>query len=557
MKKLGLALAIAVASMGAARAADLPTKKEVPPAPVNCFASLWTYLNSSPADCPLSYGPFTLYATLDWGFGWESHGAGYNAAFNNGVSNIVTKQSGIHSQWLQTPNGLSQSVVGLKMSQPLGAFNPYFAGWSLIGTWELGFNPYYGYLADAQRSQVQNNGKALTLQNANADSSRTGQYDNSQRFIGISNKAYGTLTVGRVNTLSLDAINSYDPMMGSYAFSPLGYSGSFAGFGDTEAARVNTAVKYRVDIPYPSFYGANFRLGGLVQWGGYDQGNGTNGLYQGQVGGDFNVFEGYPYGGVLSMDLIGSFAKDAVNVGTFTGTCGTLTSGPFAGQSGCASAFETNSALRFYNNTDVQGTLSNNTGILFTAKYQVQALTLYGGYSWLKQTNPSDSFQNGFTTIGGWNVPAFVTGLPTTWSIENKYNIPRIAPYFWVGAKYAITPQLDVIGAFYYQQQSFFNSVGAATAGSLQNPGSSAPAACVGTNTAFTEPNGNTFHVGRISSGNCPGTQDFISALIDYRPLKRVDLYAGVMVSNVYGGFANGFQVQQTINPTAGLRIKF
>jgi hypothetical protein len=29
------------------------------------------------------------------------------------------------------------------------------------------------------------------------------------------------------------------------------------------------------------------------------------------------------------------------------------------------------------------------------------------------------------------------------------------------------------------------------------------------------------------------------------------------MVSNVYGGFANGFQATQNIAPTAGLRIKF
>ena len=104
-------------------------------------------------------------------------------------------------------------------------------------------------------------------------------------------------------------------MGGSYAFSPLGFSGSYAGFGDTEAARANTAVKYRVEIPEPSFYGANFRLGGLVQWGGYDQGNGTNGLYQGQAGADFNLFQGNPYGGVLSMDFIGSWAKDVANYG--------------------------------------------------------------------------------------------------------------------------------------------------------------------------------------------------------------------------------------------------
>src|SRR5580658_729672 len=62
MKKLGIALAIAIAAASAAHAANLPTTKpaEAPP-PVNCFASIWTYLDSTPADCPLSWGPFTVY----------------------------------------------------------------------------------------------------------------------------------------------------------------------------------------------------------------------------------------------------------------------------------------------------------------------------------------------------------------------------------------------------------------------------------------------------------------------------------------------------------------
>ena len=401
---------------------------------------------------------------------------------------------------------------------------------------ETGFNPYYGYLADAQRSQVQNNGRALTLQGANADLSRTGQWDNSQGFIGLSNKTYGTITVGRVNSLSLDAINSYDPMGGSYAFSPLGFSGSFAGFGDTEAARANTAVKYRLNY-------LNYRVGGLVQWGGYDQGNGTAGMYQGQVGADFNLFAGSPFAGTLSMDAIGSYAKDVVNIGTFTGSCATLTKGPFAGQTGCTSGIP-----MFYSNTDVQATLSNNTGFLLTAKYKTNALTVYGGYAWLKQANPSDDFLNGFQTIGGWNVPATIPAtipgaaklFPTQWTNFTNFNVPRIAPYFWVGAKYAITPQLDVTGAFYYLQQSDFN-----------------PTACVGTLTSFVQPDGNKFSVGRINNSRCAGTEDAISVLIDYRPVKRVDLYAGMMISNVYGGLANGFQAAQNIAPTAGLRVKF
>ena len=59
------------------------------------------------------------------------------------------------------------------------------------------------------------------------------------------------------------------------------------------------------------------------------------------------------------------------------------------------------------------------------------------------------------------------------------------------------------------------------------------------------------------TAASAPAQTDFISFLIDYRPVKRVDLYAGVMVSNVYGGLANGYQVTQTITPTAGIRIKF
>jgi hypothetical protein len=37
------------------------------------------------------------------------------------------------------------------------------------------------------------------------------------------------------------------------------------------------------------------------------------------------------------------------------------------------------------------------------------------------------------------------------------------------------------------------------------------------------------------------GNQDAVSLLVDSPPLKRMDLYAGVMISNVYGGWPSGF----------------
>jgi predicted porin len=534
MKRFGIVVAAVVGVAGLAHAADLPTAKpaEAPPK-ANCFSSLWTYLNSTAAECPLSYAGFTFYATLDAGLGYNTNGAAWSPTYAQAVNSFVTKVS--HGpKWLWTPNGINQSVIGIAMSEPI----PWFPGWSLVGTVEAGFDPFSGELANGQRSLVQNNGKALVLQGTNSDSSRNGQFDNSQGFIGISNKTFGTLTVGRVNSLSLDGLISYDPMGSAYAFSPFGSSGSFAGFGNTETNRANTAVKYRVS--YMNFHGA-----GLVQWGGYDQGNPTTGLYQGNVGADFNLFGGTPYAGLLSLDFTGSYAQNAVNLSNFTGTCATLTKGPFKGETGCS-----NGIPLFYGADDLKATLSNNTGTQLLAKYKWGPVTVSGGWLWWQQANPSDTFLNGFETAGGYSVPATIFPInktiaklfPTQWVNSTNYNDIRVVNVPFFGVKYAINSQLDVTGAFYYETQNNFNS-------------STTP--CKVAPTTFVYPNGTTSTVLRTNNIACAGTQDAISFLIDYRPVKRVDLYAGLMISNVYGGLANGFQATQNIAPTAGLRIKF
>ena len=131
---------------------------------MNCFSSLWTYLSSSPAECPLSYAGFTVYATLDAGLGYSSNGAPWSPTYANGVYSFVGKQS-YGSKWLWTPNGINQSVIGINMNEPI----PWFPGWSLVGALETGFDPLSGELVNGPRSLVQNNGQALTLQSANSD----------------------------------------------------------------------------------------------------------------------------------------------------------------------------------------------------------------------------------------------------------------------------------------------------------------------------------------------------------------------------------------------------
>jgi hypothetical protein len=72
--------------------------------------------------------------------------------------------------------------------------------------------------------------------------------------------------------------------------------------GDTENAKYTTAAKYRLNI-------GNFRVAALGQFGGYEQNNGSDGAWEGQLGGDFRLGPG-----TLSLDAIYDYSKDAVNI---------------------------------------------------------------------------------------------------------------------------------------------------------------------------------------------------------------------------------------------------
>ena len=315
---------------------------------------------------------------------------------------------------------------------------------------------------------------------------RSGQWDNSQGFIGFSNKTYGTIVGGRVNTLGLDGLVAYDPMGSAYAFSPFGYSGSYAGFGDTEMTRSNTAIKYHGDF-------MNFHANGLVQIGSYNQGNPSTSMYQAGIGADFaNLLPNTVVAGTFSFDAIGGLCQNAVNVSTFTGTCAVIKSGPDKGETACTSGIP-----KFYDQSDVKATLSNNTGVFLLGKYKFAQfpLTISGGWEYIKQANPSGTFPDGFQTIGGYNVPGTITGnkaFPTQCISYTAYNANRIANVFFFGGKYAVTPQLDVATAYYYLEQNNFNS-------------SATP--CALANSTIVQPNGQILVVSRVNNSSCAGSQ--------------------------------------------------
>jgi predicted porin len=526
MKRLGIAL-IAAGFASFTHAADLPTTKASEKAKPNCWASIWDWLNTSAANCPISAYGITLYGTLDVNATYLNEGVNKSPAADK--VNYSIQRNAYESKLLAGFNGLSASVIGLRMKEDLARVG--LPGWSLVGVLEAGVNPYSGMFLSGPRSLAYNNARPANtapFQNANFDGSRAGQWDNSQGFLGISNPVYGTLTFGRTNSLALSVTSAYDPVA-STAFSTLGFSAAFSGFGSSPSVRPNTAVTYRLTYQ-------DFRAAVQAQVGSYGIGNATNGMYQAQLGADF---------GSLSLDGVLSWANDAVSLSSFGGSnIACLTP---------ANCFINVNNQYFDPNTVLRATLSNNLGGELVARYKLDPapLTLFGGWIYARQMNPSDDFLGGFSTIaqgifvppGGFNKSGVYANSAIT---ANNFDIQRVLNTFWFGARWKIRSDLEAMGGFYYQNQNNFS-----------------PVACTGQG-AF------------ISSNRCAGSLDGLSFLLDWKPVKRVDIYAGVLVSNVYGGLANGFfststafipgtttpisvntARTQNYDPTVGLRIRF
>jgi predicted porin len=367
---------------------------------------------------------------------WISHGARFNGTSTTGQDYIVSKE-GNHSLWGVAPNALSQSTIGIKGNEQI------VPGWSLVFALDAGFDPYSFQLANAPHSVLESAGVPLNEQESHTSSSRAGQFFNGQGFFGVSSPIYGTLTIFRQNTLTLDGVLAYDPMGGSYAFSPIGYQGTTCGAGDTEDCRLSTALKYRVNV-------GQFRVGALWQFGGYSQNNAANGAYQLEGGLDVHNLAG----GTLSLDAIGSYVKDATSFSLAGNTLPAVLPQVFT------------------------ATISDDTSVMLLGKYNKGPLNLYGGYEWIKYAPPSDP-QNFFTNISGNFLCEGCAAFNDTNINNTAYNAgDKILQIFWTGVKYTVLTDVDVVGAYYHYFQPQF--------GAPTNCGPPIPANCPGTFDAFS-----------------------------------------------------------------------
>ena len=180
------------------------------------------------------------------------------------------------------------------------------------------------------------------------------------------------------------------------------------------------------------------------------------------------------------------------------------------------------STVRCYSlNTSVSGTVSDNETYMIVGMYSFAAvpLKLYAGYEHIAFDNPTDPLSVGTVIIGGYTLAA----------VNNTaYDNQKTLEVFWGGLKWNLTPDLELTAAYYgYKQNSF------------------ATGAHAGCSTD-------------VNAG-CSGTENAVSALIDYRLSKRFDVYLGSMWSGVQDGLASGYlpYSRNNVATTAGLRFKF
>jgi predicted porin len=440
-------------------------------------------------DTSITWKGITLYGAVDIGLQYQTHGVPSSDYFPAGTEAPISKNSN-GSVTAVTPSNLSQSRIGLAGKEPIGG------DWSGVFRVETFFNPQSGQLSDGLKSLVLNNGRALTSQSTNVDTSVAGQAFAGAAYAGFSSPTFGSLTYGRHPTPLADGIAKYDPMGASQAFSLIGFSGTTAGGGDTEDRRLDQSVKYTAKYDW-------LHAGALYQFSGSSGSQNT--AIQVSLGADFagDSIDAYY---AKKYDAVSASALSATQVTGLATLC-TATPTPATG----AQCFSPSNSL--------SATISDNTTYAVMALYNFGAPlpTVSGGYEHISFANPNTPLIAGDLTIGGY-VLAYVN--------NKAYDNNKILQVFWAGVKWPVTPDLDLMAAYYgYKQNSY----------------------ATGKNAGCTS----------AVASSCSGTENTASFVADYKFSKRFDGYIGTFWSEVQDGLSNEFLNTSTLTTTMGIRFKF
>jgi predicted porin len=237
------------------------------------------------------------------------------------------------------------------------------------------------------------------------------------------------------------------------------------------------------------------RLAGEIQARSGGGGSSSTGnAYEGNIGVDYMGF---------SIDFVGAKIYDSVGIGSSALAASVITAANAAGIA---------PGMGF-----VPATVSDNTVFSVGARYTLGPWKLFGGYEWIQYANPNNPLNPGAIVQGTYIAPA-----PN----NTNFTTDKVLQTAWIGVRYSITPALDVTGAYYHEwQNSFVNA---------SNP---------------------TGTCSNASATSCSGSLDAVSFVVDWRFAKHVDVFAGVMWSQVQNGLASGFLLANgqvgttTLNP--------
>jgi predicted porin len=355
----------------------------------------------------LSLGGVTLYGTIDVGYAYQSKGVPLSSTLPGGLEYqaFTTTRNFAGSVSGAAESGLEQSKIGVRVSQPIAP------DWTLVARVETGINPLSGHLTDACASITSNAHNPQGNQTANADSSRCGQFFNGPAFGGVGNKDLGTLTIGRQNSLELDALAQYDPQALSYAFSFLGYSGFNGGAGSTEGARWDNSFKYA--------YATGPIHVNLMYSGGAQDAGMFGKAFGGEIGGTF---------GGVSVDAVYENEKGVVNLrSSFDDT-------------GDTGAYPTNGLAAYESDNTSWNIMGKYTFELNGSGATADKLTVYAGYTHIEKANsnyPPGLAQGAYPIAIGINV-----------------NNSAVYSMEWAGVKYALPSGWSFTGGLYHVNQN-------------------------------------------------------------------------------------------------------
>jgi predicted porin len=428
-----------------------------------------------PADDSLTWNGITLYGVIDVGIQYDTHSAPFTPYRTSASGNIV-RQNSKGSVIGVTPSNMGQSRVGLQGIEPL------FSDWAAEFQIETFFNPQSGEVANSVKSLAVNNGRALTDQSVGVDGSAAGQAFQTA-FVGLQSARFGAFTFGRQVTLLQEGTIKYDPNYNASAFGLLGASNTYSGGGSNEDNRLDSTAKYVLRIDNLVHLGALYKFSGSH--------GSANTAVQADIGGNFaGASIDYYYSKVYSA--ISAASLSAAQVAALPG-------------------------LGYSASNSLTATISDNTAYSLMASYNLDTFKVFGGYEYIKYTNPKKPLSAGFTDVGNY-ILAIV--------INNSYNTPKILQVYWTGVRYTVIKNLELTAAYYGVHQDAY--------------GTGTQAGC-----------------STSAHSACSGSLEAISLAADYHLNVHFDAYLGAMYSGVHDGLANGYLNTTNINPTIGVRYKF